>query len=86
MNRLIRIALTLFASATVLILLIRQRAIRLQKDLEAVTGELANELAKQEGQMIAIGILLAGLLAAGGFVLVIIAIARGRKPKRPNEG
>ncbi|BCX49514.1 hypothetical protein HAHE_34220 [Haloferula helveola] len=86
MNRLIRIALTLFASATVLILLIRQRALRLQKDLESVTGELANELAKQEGQMIAIGILLAGLLAAGGFVLVIIAIARGRKPQRPHEG
>jgi hypothetical protein len=79
MSRPIRIAFTLFLSATVLMLLIRQRAIKLQNDLQSLTGELAEEVAREETRMIAVGIILAGGLAVGGFVLIIVAIAKNRR-------
>ncbi|MEP4076419.1 hypothetical protein [Haloferula sp.] len=77
MNRLVRIALTLFASSTILIILIKQR-------LKKVEG-LADELVRDETQMAALGIIIAGALAAGGFVLIIIAIARARKKNLPRN-
>lgn len=86
MPRLVRIALTLFISATVLVLLVWQRLARLQSDLESVTGEVAEELAKQEGEMIALGVLLAGGLAAAGFVLILIALFRGKRQNGRDEG
>lgn len=79
MPRAIRIALTLFLSSTVLVLLIRQRAIRLQTDLQSMTGELAEEVARDESRMIAFGLILAGVLALSGFALVIVAIAKSRR-------
>lgn len=86
MPRLVRIALTFFVSATVLVLLVSQRIGRLQRDLEVTTGEVAEELAKQEGGMIMLGLLLSGALAVAGFVLILIAMFRGRRQTRGNEG
>lgn len=77
MNRLIRIALTLFASSTILVFLVRQR-------LEKVEG-LAEETVRSEAQMAAIGIIIAGALAAVGFVLIIVSIARSRKERLPRN-
>jgi multisubunit Na+/H+ antiporter MnhB subunit len=75
MNRLVRIALTLFASSTILVFLIRQR-------LKQAEG-LAEEALRNETQMASIGVIIAGALAAGGFVLIIIALARTRKKNLP---
>lgn len=75
MNRLVRIALTLFVSSTILILLIKQR-------LKEAEG-LAEEALRNEAQMAAVGVIIAGALAAGGFVLIIVALARSRKKKLP---
>jgi len=77
MNRLVRIALTLFASSTILIILVKQR-------LNKVEG-LADEVVREEAQMAALGIIIAGALAIGGFVLIILAIARSRKKKLPKN-
>jgi hypothetical protein len=77
MNRLVRIALTLFASSTILIFLVRQRL----KDIEG----LADDVVRSEAQMAAIGIMIAGTLAAAGFVLIIISIARSRKKNLPEN-
>ncbi|MGB1129678.1 MAG: hypothetical protein ACPG4K_06495 [Haloferula sp.] len=83
----IRIAFTFFISATVLMLLVRQRAIKLQNDLQNLTGEVAEELARDETRMLAIGLILAGALALGGFVLIIVGIAKSRRKKLPrNDG
>lgn len=79
MPRPIRIAFTLFLSATLLMLLVRQRAIKLQNDLQSLTGELAEEVAREETRMIAFGLLLAGGLAVGGFALIIVGIAKNRR-------
>lgn len=79
MPRLVRIALTLFAAATILVFLIWQRIGRMQ----GITGEVAEEFARQEAEMIAIGLILAGGMACGGFVLILVAMFRGRrKPDR----
>ncbi|MFC7336972.1 hypothetical protein ACFQY0_07265 [Haloferula chungangensis] len=75
MNRLVRIALTLFASSTILIFLIQQR-------LKEAEG-MAEEALRNETQMAAIGVIIAGALAAGGFILIIVALARSRKNKLP---
>ena len=79
MPRPIRIALTLFISATILMLLVRQRAIKLQTDLQNLTGELAEEVARDETRVLAVGLILAGALALGGFVLVIVGISKSRR-------
>jgi len=79
MPRIIRIALTLFASATILVLLVYQRASKLRTDLESLTGELAEEVARDETRMIAFGLILAGGLALGGFILIIIGMAKSRR-------
>ena len=77
MNRLVRIALTLFASSTILIFLVKQR-------LKEIEG-MADELVKSEAQMAAVGVIIAGSLAAAGFILIIIAIARSRKKALPKN-
>lgn len=82
MNRLVRIALTLFASATILILLVSQRLKQLKIEIE---GGLAEEVARSEGQMVTMGVIIGGVLAASGFVLIIIAIARSRKKNLPRN-
>ena len=86
MPRLIRIALTLLASASILVLLVAQRLNRLRSDLEFATGDVAEELAKQEGDMILMGMLLAGLLGCGGFILVLVEIIRRRRKATDHEG
>jgi hypothetical protein len=86
MPRLVRIALTLFLSATVLVLLVAQRLGRLKQDLQYASDEVAEELMKTEGEMILIGQLIAGGLAAAGFVLILIAIFRGKRQAPGNDG
>lgn len=86
MPRPIRIALTLFISATVLVLLIAQRINRLKENLQSVTGEVAEELARSEGQMILAGLVIAGALAAAGFVMILIAIFRAKRQTPGNDG
>ncbi|MFM2242903.1 MAG: hypothetical protein RLZ97_1758 [Verrucomicrobiota bacterium] len=75
MPRLIRIALTFFASATILVLLTRQRAVNLSSQLDA---GLADELARDESRMIVLGTILSGALGLGGFVLLGIAFFKNR--------
>lgn len=77
MNRLIRIALTMFVSSTILLLLVRQR-------LKQVEG-LADEVVRSETQMASAGLIIAGALAAGGFILIIVAMTRTRRKKLPKH-
>lgn len=71
MNRLVRIALTLFLSASILVFLVLQR-------LERAKG--MNEIAAAaELQMAYIGIGLIGLMLAAGLGLIITALVRTRK-------
>ncbi|QJE97870.1 hypothetical protein [Luteolibacter luteus] len=79
MNRLVRIALTLFVSATVLIFLVLQR---LQRAKEIGVGADANELsrfAKSELQMAYIGMGIVAIMLIAGVVLIITAIAKAKK-------
>ena len=82
MNRLVRIALTFFISASVLTLLVSQRLKQLKINLES---GMAEEAAKHEGQMITFGVIIAGALAAAGFVRIIIAMTRSRRKQRPSH-
>ena len=71
MNRLVRIALTLFLSASILVFLVLQR-------LERAKG--MNEIAAAgELQMAYIGIGLIGLMLAAGLALIVTALVRTRK-------
>ncbi len=71
MNRLVRIAVTLFLSASILVFLVLQR-------LERAKG--MNEIAAaSELQMAYIGIGLIGLMLAAGLALIITALVRSRK-------
>lgn len=76
MNRTIRIALTLFLSATILVMLTLRRANDLQNKIDAGLSEMA---VQEETHMILVGILLAGSLTIGGFVLIIVSIMKARK-------
>jgi hypothetical protein len=86
MSRLIRIAFTLFLSATVLTLVVRQRALKLQNDLQSLTGDLAEEVARDETRVIAFGLILAGALAIGGFLLIIVSITKNRRKALKRHG
>jgi hypothetical protein len=84
MNRLVRIALTLFVSATVLIFLVLQR---LQRAKEIGAGPDAGELgefAKSELQMAYIGMGIVGIMLIAGVALIVTAIARSRKKPAPH--
>lgn len=71
MNRLVRIALTLFASATVLIFLILQR-------LERAQG-VGGRAAESEYQMAVLGMGITGVMLAAGVALIVTAVIRSRK-------
>ena len=71
MNRLVRIAATLFASASILVFLVLQR-------LERAKG--MNEIAAAaELQMAYIGMALIAAMLVTGLVLIITALVRSRK-------
>lgn len=71
MNRLVRIAVTLFASASILVFLVLQR-------LERAKG--MNEIAAAaELRMAALGMALIAAMLVTGLVLIITAIVRSRK-------
>lgn len=74
MNRLVRIALTLFLSASILVFLVLQR-------LERAKG--MNEIAAAaELQMAYIGMGLIGVMLTAGLALIITALVRTRKNPR----
>jgi hypothetical protein len=79
MNRLVRIALTLFISATILIFLVLQRLQRAKEASASLPSGSSSELAKSELQMVYIGMGLVGLMLAVGVGLIIAAIIRARK-------
>jgi hypothetical protein len=80
MNRLIRIALTLFASASVLIFLVLKR-------LEGAR-KLVGEAQASEVQMAYLGMGVAAVMLVIGVAFVITAIIRARKGKNgpANDG
>lgn len=78
MNRLVRIALTLFLSASVLVFLVLQR-------LERAKG-MSEVAAAAELQMAYIGMGLIGVMLAAGLALIITALVRTRKQKSANDG
>jgi hypothetical protein len=71
MNRLVRIALTLFLSASLLVFLVLQR---LQRAKEMTEIAAAAEL-----QMAYIGMALIGLMLVAGLALIGIVLVRSRK-------
>jgi hypothetical protein len=71
MNRLVRIALSLFISSSILVFLVLQR-------LERAKG--MNEIAAAaELKMVSIGIVLVALMLVAGLALITTAIVRSRK-------
>lgn len=83
MPRIVRIAITLFIAASILLFLVSQRLQRMRTDIDA---GLSEEAARSEGQMIVLGMLIAGGLAIGGFVLLIVTISRTRKKRLSDHG
>lgn len=76
MHRLVRIALTLFLSASILVFLVLQR-------LERAKG--MNEIAAAaEIQMAYIGMALIGLMLVAGLALIVTALVRSRKKSNPD--
>lgn len=74
MNRLVRIALTLFLSASILVFLVLQRLER---------AKSMNEIAAAaELQMAYIGMGLIGVMLTAGLALIITALVRTRKNPR----
>jgi hypothetical protein len=73
MNRLIRTALTLFASASVLIFVVLKRL----ENARNLVGDVRNS----EIQMAYLGIGIASVMLAIGLGLVITAVIRARKAK-----
>lgn len=71
MNRLVRIALTLFLSASLLVFLVLQR---LQRAKEMTEIAAADEL-----KMAYIGMALIGLMLVAGLSLIGVALVRTRK-------
>ncbi len=83
MNRPVRIALTLFVSATILIFLVLQRLQRAQeaqKLLHSPSGR-SSELAQSELQMAYVGMGMVGLMLLAGIVLVVKAMIQARREK-----
>jgi len=74
MNRLIRTALTLFASASVLIFIVLKRL----EDARNMVGDVRNS----EIQMAYLGIGIAAIMLVIGLGLVVTAVIRARKAKR----
>lgn len=74
MNRLVRIALTLFASASILIFLVLQRL----QEAKQMTGAAA----ESELQMVYFGMVIVGGMLLAGVALIATAIIRSRKKSR----
>ena len=71
MNRLVRIALTLFASASVLVFLVLKR---LEQAKEMTGIEAASEV-----QMARFGMVIVGTMLLAGIALLVTAFIRSRK-------
>ena len=71
MNRLVRIALTLFVSASILIFLVLQRL----QEAKQMTGTAA----QSEIQMAYFGMVIVGAMLLAGLALIVTAIVRSRK-------
>lgn len=84
MNRLVRIALTLFASATVMVFLVNRRLVEMKKI--TATGQTAETQLQNELIMIKIGMGLAGVMLVAGIVLMIMALIRSKKTKALPHG
>ncbi len=82
MNRLVRIAITFFISASVLALLVRQRLVRLGEQTSEV---LPADYIRDEKQMAIIGMIIAGALAVGGITLLVVAFVRRSKRSPRHE-
>jgi multisubunit Na+/H+ antiporter MnhB subunit len=79
MNRLVRIALTLFISSTILIFLVLQRLERAKEASAGLPHGSHSELAKSELQMVYIGMGMVGVMLAVGVGLIVTTIIRTRK-------
>ena len=84
MNRLVRIALTLFVSATVLIFLVLQRLQRAKEIGAGSGGDDLSILAKSELQMAYIGMGIVAIMLVAGFALLVTAFLRSRKKSSPH--
>jgi hypothetical protein len=81
MNRLVRIALTLFISATILIFLVNRRLQALPKITpgDRLQSDAEMDRIHSEVIMINVGMVLVGVMLVVGFALIITAIIRARK-------
>ncbi|MCW1915791.1 hypothetical protein OJ996_19550 [Luteolibacter sp. GHJ8] len=86
MNRLVRIALTLFISASILIFLVLQRLQRAKEAAASLRGGTHNPMAESEFQMVYIGMGIVGVMLAAGIGLIIAAIIKGRQQKLDSDG
>jgi len=84
MNRLVRIALTLFASATIMVFLVNRRLVELKKF--TATGQTVEAQMQNELIMIKIGMGLAGVMLVTGIVLMVMALIRAKKTKALPNG
>ena len=84
MNRLVRIALTLFVSATILIFLVLQRLQRAKEAGAGADGDGLSQFARSELQMVYVGMAITGIMILAGLVLIILALVRSRKKSAPH--
>ncbi len=78
MNRLVRIALTLFVSATVMIFLVLRR-LEKAKEIAAIDDESLSAYAGNEIHMAYFGLGIAGVMLLGGVALLTTAFLHSRK-------
>lgn len=79
MKRPVRIAFTLFASATILIFLVLQRLER-AKAISANGDEELAAFAENELRMAYTGMAICAVMLAGGIAMLVTAWVRSRKP------
>lgn len=84
MNRLVRIALTLFASATVLIFLVLQRLQRAKEAGAGADGDELSQFARSELQMAYTGMGIVAFMLLAGVALIVTAIVRSKKKPAPH--
>ncbi|WP_035614573.1 hypothetical protein [Haloferula sp. BvORR071] len=85
MNRLVRIALTMFVSATILFLLVANRA-KKARDLQLGPSRVnpaTMAIVEKELQMAWLGVVIGTGLVGGGVVLLITVLIRNRKKPEP---
>jgi len=84
MNRLIRIALTLFASATIMVFLVLKRLQHARDSGWIYPDGSVHPLGKSELQMVNFGMGLIGLMLVAGLVLILVAVFQNRKKSVPH--